>query len=303
MVNSIEKIMELSDGFRSPYILQNAFNETQINEDAVKDILNECSKTNFESIKQRVYINDRKSKEFSIKVHQNSVKQNETINEWSLRVFGENKFGIIINNADKYNSDLKNKFKKVLDKLILINGLPSGGFSMAIFIGNYPISPIGIHIDKNLSNVLHFHLGPNDKEMILWDKVTYKKLIGHELESYDPYLYKEFGQTFTLTKNCIFNLPANDFFHVGCNSGLSIGITIGFMKFTNEQFIENALIELIQDLDLLQNKKDYLKLFDDFNIDNIKNPKEMTKNDLKELFIQAISHKKRKLLANDAFLY
>ena len=174
---------------------------------------------------------------------------------------------------------------------------------MALFIGNYPISPIGIHIDKNLSNVLHFHLGPNDKEMILWDKSTYKKIIGHELESYDPFLYKEFGQTYNLTKNCIFNLPANDFFHVGCNSGLSIGITIGFMKLTNEQFIENALFEYIQDLGLMQNPKEYLKLFDDFNIDNFSNTKEVEIKDLKEIVKKAINHKKKKLLANDSFLY
>lgn len=303
MVNNVEKLMDLSDNFRNPFMVQNAFNKTHINEEAIKTILKECSEVNFEQLKQRVYINDRKSKEFSIKVYQNSINYNESINEWSLRVFGENKFGIIINNADKYNPDLKRKIKGVLDKMILTNGLPSGGFSMALFIGNYDFSPIGIHIDKNLSNVLHFHLGPNDKEMILWDKKSYKNLIGNELESYNPFHYKEFGQTFRLTPNSIFNLPANDYFHVGCNFGLSVGITIGFMKLTNEQFVENSLLEFIQDLGLLQNKKDYLKLFDDFDIANFSNREEFKKIDLFEIIEQAVKHKKKKLLDNDGFFY
>ena len=38
------------------------------------------------------------------------------------------------------------------------------------------MDPLGIHQDHRGENVIHFHLGPGDKQMYIWDEDAYKEL-------------------------------------------------------------------------------------------------------------------------------
>ena len=93
----------------------------------------------------------------------------ETLEQWVVRAFGEQKFGMIINQGERFNLELSKLIALKIQPYLAKTGIPTEGLIYTLFIGNYDSTPLGIHKDLPGKSVMHFHLGPGAKTMYTWD--------------------------------------------------------------------------------------------------------------------------------------
>ncbi|WP_298733921.1 hypothetical protein [uncultured Chitinophaga sp.] len=151
----------------------------------------------------------------------------EDIISWSARVFGEKKFGLIINQIEKFSGDLARYIVMLVKPLLDITGIPQNGFHTSTFIGNYGYTPLGIHQDHRGSCVIHFHLGPGGKTMYTWDERAYYDLCGGKQNNMDIVPLLPSADRYAFGQGDIYFMPWNSF-HVGYTEALSIGVTFWF---------------------------------------------------------------------------
>lgn len=159
----------------------------------------------------------------------------EGIEEWSKRVFGDKKFGMIINKGEKFHVELSKNIALKTATLFEHIGFPREGINFTLFIGNYDKTPLGIHQDKKGENVIHFHLGPGNKTMYTWDKTEYLELVGEkknnnpEIENLLPY-----ATEFAFKEGDLYFMPQGEY-HIGTQDGLSVAITLWQYNHTKEK--------------------------------------------------------------------
>jgi hypothetical protein len=286
------KIMNDTDDFIKPTLVLGAFNEVLFNENDVMEVLKNSSKTPFRKLAQRVYLGNLRSDEYSVKIHEIPINESEDIETYCNRIFEKQEFGIIINNAEKQSEKLVSKVNKLIQPIVDKIGMTSGGYTIAIFIGNYKLSPIGAHIDKEIRNVLHFHLGKGIKEMILWEKQKFIDITHSDNQCFAPLKFKNSGEVFSLSPYSIFNLPASRYFHVGSNSGFSIDIAIAFLVQTEQQIIEQAISDYLKTFYSVKNQDNTVEFSGDFKEESITILKNINIKNVKELIENAIKHRK-----------
>lgn len=178
----------------------------------------------------------------------------ETIEEWSERAFGEEKFGIILNNCQDYSDNLSKKICDFFSPLIDLLGLPLGGIEITFFIGNYPYTPLGFHLDPIGHKVTHFHLGPDSKKMYLIEPEVYEKDLVSITDGKGGFKDYEkilgYASSYEINAGDMFFMPYGKY-HVGSNPGLSAAITVWH--------IEPSKSEVQKQLNLLFLKKIFSK--------------------------------------------
>ena len=227
----------------------------------------------------RLYIEDRKLSNSEIRklIRNNKLNDSESIESYCTRVFGE-KYGIITNYGEKHSEILAENILKTVQPLFDIIGIPPWGLELTTFIGNYGWTPLGIHTDNRGENVLHYHLGPGNKKMYVWDDEVYEKE-GKGIfnnKNVEPLL--EYANEFEFGKGDLYYMPWNKH-HIGYSGDFSIGVTLWFNNPTRYDF-SKLMIETIQNLflkndqsiiesqiDYLNNENTFLDFINTLNID------------------------------------
>lgn len=287
----LEKIILQTSNLTKPLVFYNCFDDFLFSENDIKKIINNSTNYDLHHLSQRVYLGNMRSDEYSVKINQTKISEDENIQEWCSKIFGNSEFGIIINNADKVCENITRKANSIVKPIFDKVGLSSGGFSVAIFIGNYKYSPIGVHIDKNINNVLHFHLSDNEKEMLLWEKEDYLNNVGSVNPIFELNNLEEHKYSFKLKKYCIFNLPASEYYHIGKNNDFTIDIAIVFQKQTKKQLIENLILEFLNDFYKIENENQYINYLNDFKNDLILENSNLGFENFEDLINEAIKRK------------
>ncbi|MDV2460303.1 hypothetical protein CMU96_13095 [Elizabethkingia anophelis] len=228
----------------------------------------------------RVYIEGIEQKEdYLNELCLNPPNNEDDITSYTSRIF-DKKFGFIINSGERHSDYISKNILKAVSPLIGLKGLPPLGLEITIFIGNYGWTPLGIHQDHRGENVIHFHLGPGDKQMYIWDEDTYKELtdLKHNNTYIAPLLphAKEFG----FGTGDLYYMPWNKF-RVGNTEELSIGITLWFnnpskRKYLNKiigtfykHFVKDGDEIIGNKVNLLGNSRDSAKdIIEIFELDN-----------------------------------
>ncbi|RBJ70723.1 hypothetical protein C3L29_036380, partial [Pseudomonas sp. MWU12-2534b] len=79
----------------------------------------------------------------------------ENVEDWVGRAFGERKFGIILNRGEKFSPGLSQAIAHILEPALKTIGMPTEGILFTVFIGNYDMTPLGIHKDSPGKSVIH----------------------------------------------------------------------------------------------------------------------------------------------------
>jgi hypothetical protein len=203
------------------------------------------------SAKFRVWIDGVESRDYRQKVTDNPPDFNETFSAWANRVFNSLKFGIIINNVEKYDSDLNTKVLETL-RTMGNNQIPPGGFDMAFFIGNYDRTPLGIHKDLQGGKTIHFHLGPGEKTIYQWDDPIIEHYSHNLPNDVDFDLLLPHAKKFSFKEGDIFFMPEN-IWHVGRSNGLSMALSCWFNFFSRYQLLDD-LIKYTRERLLIKNE-------------------------------------------------
>ncbi|WP_271782543.1 hypothetical protein [Aquimarina algiphila] len=221
----------------------------------------------------RVY-ND-KAEEFDAQkmgyLYDNPPKNNETLEEWWYRIFGEQNIGILVYQGERFNLKLSKLIAEKIEPLLIKTGIPVEGISFTLFIGNYESTPLGIHIDDPGKNVMHFHLGPGSKTIYTWeDAKTYKEMAGENSQNNKDYKkYLPYATKSTFSEGDFFTMP-EDTFHIGTQEGLSIGIACWRNNRSKHLFADELLNILVRNY--LKGGTDFLDRDPKLNLSPDTNP-------------------------------
>jgi Cupin superfamily protein len=230
----------------------------------LRNICNEGSLATF-----RVWISGVESRDYKQKVTDNPPELDETFAGWSNRIFGYLKFGMIINNVEKYDSDLNAKVLETI-QIISDNKIPSGGYDMAFFIGNYDQTPLGIHKDLQGGRTIHFHLGPGKKTIYQWDDRTIEQYAHNLPNEVDFDLLVPQANHFTFKEGDLFFMPEN-IWHVGRSDGLSMALSCWFNYFNRNQLLDD-LFKYTRERLLINNEKTMSSFSNEEDIYNSERP-------------------------------
>ena len=233
-----DMFLETTQNLSKTSVIKNTMDKTETENlrKNVLEVISELAKLRTNKYGYRVYVDGilLDYKEMN-RIYDSPPTIYESIEEWSSRVFGESKFGIIINAGEKFSHSLsKNialKTKPLLDKV----GFPREGINFSIFIGNYDKTPLGIHKDPLGEDVMHFHLGPGDKTMYTWSKEEYERLT--TIEKYDrkeTELFIPFATEFAFKEGDMYFMPEGEY-HIGKQAELSIAVTFWRYNHTKEK--------------------------------------------------------------------
>jgi hypothetical protein len=212
----------------------------------------------------RVWIGSQESKTYHEKVKSTTPLFNENITAWSERVFGDQKFGMIINNIEAFSPELNKKILHVLDPVIQTTKIPSGGFDMALFVGNYGWTPIGIHKDLNGGKVIHFHFGPGPKTIYQWDDDTYNMLHGQDPETKDIEQWIKHAKAYHFKAGDLYFMN-EEMWHIGYSKELSVGLTFWFNHYDRKELFKRLTFYLREKL--LEGKEERLPAFSQVETD------------------------------------
>jgi hypothetical protein len=189
----------------------------------------------------RVFIDGNvQDKEYMSHLIKNPPTDQESIENYTERVFNDQKFGMIINRTEKFSENISNhillKMQPLLDKV----GIPLTGLEMTVFIGNYGWTPLGIHVDIRGENIMHFHLGPGPKTMYNWEWEAYKKLTNKKENNKEIEPLLPYADEYPFEKGDFYFMPWNKY-HIGFSDQLSVGVVIGFNNPTKNTFAKKIL--------------------------------------------------------------
>lgn len=260
----------------------------------------------------RVYINGSSTSLQNIAFIRDCLNDNASlpIEEWGNELASKYNFGIIYNNVQGYNIELKNHFSLLTKLIVDVYGIPVQGFGMSIFYGNYGFTPLGVHQDPVGWSVFHLHLGPGTKTMYLIDENVYKNEISDEIKKLKPeeFLRKTKGQyeEFVIHPGDIFYMPES-YYHIGLSLEFSVGIT-----FWRQESSLEAYLKLFKDdfknILFKNNDENEASLTDISGLEEFKKlfKKELKKGILDKNIGQLVDRNlelaKKKLLSNSYFL-
>ncbi len=236
-----DSFLETTENMSKTSVFKNRINkqETSLMRSLVLEVLAEIGKLRTVQYGYRVYVDDKQlSFNEILPILDTPPMAEETIEEWSKRVFGEKKFGMIINVGEKFNLALSKLIALKVQPLLEKVGMPREGINFTLFIGNYDNTPLGIHQDAPGENVIHFHLGPQGKTMYTWDKSEYEQLVGEkrsnnkDVDTYIPY-----ATEFSFKEGDLYFMPQGEY-HVGKNEGLSMALTFWFYNHSKVKFAD-----------------------------------------------------------------
>jgi len=217
---------------------------------SVTDVVRSFSRRKDGQQSFRVWIdNEQKSEEYVTRyIYANPPLGDEDLVAWAQRVFGDRRFGIIINGSESYSEPFCRTIARYVAPLMEEIGVALNGVGSHVFIGNYGFTPIGIHQDSPGADVIHFHIGPGGKDMYNWEPADYVALTGTptnyksikspakpSLETMLPYASK-----YTFGKGDLYFMPWSKY-HIGYSDEISIGVTVWLENLTRKEVVTNMI--------------------------------------------------------------
>ncbi|MCV2353174.1 hypothetical protein LNV09_03260 [Paucibacter sp. B2R-40] len=174
-------------------------------------------------------------------------KPGEDVQAWVRRAFGDHKFGIILNQGEKFSAELSQAAAIILKPILEMIGMPTEGILFTVFIGNYEMTPLGIHKDFAGKSGVHFHLGPGPKTMYTWEDEDYKTApVERRQNNMNVAAHLPTATKHTFHEGQFYFMPENKF-HVGMQDELSIGIACWFNNRCDYDFVEELLKHVMTD--------------------------------------------------------
>jgi len=239
---------------RRPYVFKSAF-PAQVDDlsKLAMDVLRKLMTPKGVSGGFRIWVGDENNeislpptKEYDEIMCANPPREGEAVTDWSRRVFGDRKFGIILNDGEMYSAEMNKRLALMIRPLLDLIGMPLTGVTTAYFVGNYGYTPIGIHQDHVGEDVFHFHLGPGPKTMYTWEQDFYKEISGVS-NNIDPEPLLDRADEYDFDKGDIYFMPW-DRYHIGYSSELSVGLTVWINNPTPAAFIRKVARSIIGEI-------------------------------------------------------
>ncbi|WP_172806957.1 hypothetical protein, partial [Endozoicomonas arenosclerae] len=224
----------------------------------------------------RVYIDGKLSPKDEFNFINSKPITDESLKQYFERVSNKKKFAVVINGAEQWSDDLAKFTKNIFEPVVEEMGYDASTIECTLFIGNYGYTPFGIHVDDPFTQVVHFHLGPSEKEMTLFEPDFFHRINGPTKNCFEPEKIISKGETFNISPGDIFLLPPH-YYHIGNTPNFSVGIAIAISKYPKKNIAKHILdysfneeIEGSSIEEIISNKKNIESSISKFIEDNHK---------------------------------
>lgn len=194
----------------------------------------------------RIYVDGKQAIKETTNFFRNPLKKDETLEDFTHRIFEGQSYGIIINQMTKFHPDLGKKLAPLYQGITEKLGVDWIDLSATAFIGDYGYTPFGVHYDGPGVSVMHFHLGPGKKVMTLWDQETFEEKTGSRLHYAYPEKILPHGTNYEIETNDTFYLCEGPF-HIGNTVEHSMAVTVIIKPITVQDWVSTALTEMNSD--------------------------------------------------------
>lgn len=190
----------------------------------------------------KVYINKELRHEYLEKMITHPPSKNQTIEQWSKEIFGDQKFGMILIGLEEYSNAFAEKAAEIVRPLLQQAGMPLNGLSFLFFMGNYGFTPFGIHKESTGEDGILFHLGPGLKNFYTWDNPKYNG-IAHNSEVFHTIQeMMDSAEEYQLKPGDAMFIP-HYVYHVADTPDFSMSFVLDYINPPVDQF-ENELLQL-----------------------------------------------------------
>ncbi|WP_343329694.1 RNA methylase [Polaribacter staleyi] len=189
----------------------------------------------------KVYINNELRNDYTEKMVANPPKEHESLEDWSYKIFGNQKFGMVLIGLEEYSNSFAEKAATIVHPLLKTAGLPLNGLSFLFFMGNYGFTPFGIHKESTGEDGILFHLGPENKQFYTWDDPKYNGIkhnteVFHDVEEMLPK-----GKEYNLEPGDAMFIP-HYVYHIANTSKFSLSFVLDYINPPKDR-LENELIK------------------------------------------------------------
>ncbi len=304
-----------TNNFTSHHVNSKAFSSSQVDyirtlvENIIKKVTKNKDRQNF----LRIWSDGKYEKNPSSFFAKHSIQIDETIHDWKIRSFQNKEFGLFLNYAETHCEELSSFLSQCIQPYSEQYGIPTNGISSTIILGDYGWTPLGVHRDRLAEYIVHFHLGPGDKDIYVWNQEQAKKLgfkHGEKVNDFDQYL-KNYSKKYSFSTGDIFSMPGKCV-HIGNTNSFSIGLVLEFNGLTEKELLDNMWYRIGKELFSSNYIGQKAKILSPYREDNheeqiteiqkgIKYHNIDTKNTLDKAFKNKFKDHTYKLLSNNGF--
>jgi hypothetical protein len=261
-----QNVLTNTANLREPIVLPNVFeDEVETLSNLSVDIFRKLALARGTERGFRVWVGDENgviaaepTKEYDDRLCNNPPLAGESISEWGKRIFGDRKFGIIMNDGQLYSAEMNQKIALKIQPLLELIGMPLTGVSTTYFVGNYGYTPLGIHQDLIGEDVFHFHLGPGPKVMYTWDEELYQSISGVSNNRTNIEELLPAANKYPFGAGDIFYMPW-DKYHVGYSDEISLGLTMWINNPTPAAFVRKLARSVLGEITPIKDREIMLK--------------------------------------------
>lgn len=209
----------------------------------IKEVLIEFISTKELHQGLKTYIGKTLRNDLSENLKQIPCLPDESLQDWTKRVFGKEKFGMVLNYLESFSDEFTRTAASDVEPLLKIAGLPLGGLSFLFFMGDYGFTPFGIHKEASGEEGFLFHLGPGVKKFYAWDDPQYNRIehntaVFHNIEDWLPK-----ATCYTLAPGDAMFIPHN-VYHVADTQEFSISFVMDYINPSRHQLAQDLLRSL-----------------------------------------------------------
>lgn len=181
----------------------------------------------------RTYVDGQLVPSLERKIWQSPIDEQSSFDAWFKRVFEHERSGLILNGAERWALGASQKVARWLQPKIEEADPLRLCLEIVLFAGDYGFTPFGVHRDEPCASVIHFNLGPNAKDIYIFE---------HEGAQGNPPSIQD------ATRYCVapgdgFVLPAN-YAHIGDAAAFSVDISCKLMFRDDEAALALATAHL-----------------------------------------------------------
>lgn len=251
-----KELVQASNTLQKPTFINALLTKKDISEieSLIKEIIHSFLDRGEYHIGLKTYVNQELNNEVVNRMVKYPPQLDLSIEDWCQQIFGDDKFGIVLNTLEGYSNAFSEKAAELVSPLLKEAGLPLEGLSFLFFMGNYGFTPFGIHKESRGEEGLLFHLGPGKKTFYTWDSPEYNA-IEHYTESFKNIndMLPE-AKAYVLNPGDVMFIP-HQVFHIANSSEFSLSFVMDYINPPTDRF-ENQLLEAASK-EALYLKKEY----------------------------------------------
>ena len=243
--NVWKKFYESSEKFTKPSSIENLLSNDDLIflHDELKNIINRFLDKGELHKGIKTYINNQLTNGIAEEMTKQRPKENESIEQWCYRFFGNKRFGVVLNSLEIFSNELTERMCNIVSPLLEQAGMPLGGLSFLFFMGNYGFTPFGIHKEAIGEEGFLFHLGPNDKDFYTWDIEEYNQIehntkVFHEVDKMLP-----ISKIHTLKEKSVMFIP-HQVYHIAKTDEFSLSVVMDYIN-PSRDYLETKIASQI----------------------------------------------------------